>query len=116
MVLEGATAGILKIGAGHIPATALPGDSGNVGIAAHRDTYFRPLRLVRDHDTIVLKTSRRDVALRRHQHSDRCAIGCRRISEGTWPRPDAGHLLPVLLRGQRADEVYCACAKAELTE
>jgi sortase A len=57
MVFEGATAGILKIGAGHIPVTALPGDSGNVGIAAHRDTYFRPLRLVRDHDTIVLKTS-----------------------------------------------------------
>jgi len=57
MVFEGATAGILKIGAGHIPATALPGGGGNVAIAAHRDTFFRPLRLVREHDTIVLKTS-----------------------------------------------------------
>src|SRR5436309_1049607 len=47
MVFEGDEESILKLGAGHIPGTALPQGSGNVGIAAHRDTYFRPLRLIR---------------------------------------------------------------------
>ena len=56
MVLEGDDAAILKQGAGHIPGTALPPGSGNIGIAAHRDTYFRPLRFVRTNDVITLKT------------------------------------------------------------
>jgi sortase A len=56
MVLEGDDGDILRIGAGHIPATALPQGSGNVGIAAHRDTYFRPLRFIRPSDAIVLTT------------------------------------------------------------
>jgi len=56
MVFEGDDEGILKVGAGHIPGTALPGQSGNVGIAAHRDTYFRLLRRIHPNDEIVLKT------------------------------------------------------------
>jgi sortase A len=56
MVFEGDDAGILKIGAGHIPTTPLPLQGGNVGIAAHRDTYFRPLRLIRPNDAISFKT------------------------------------------------------------
>src|SRR5437870_5665910 len=52
MVFEGDDAGILKQGAGHIPGTALPAGSGNIGIAAHRDTYFRPLRAIRTNDVI----------------------------------------------------------------
>lgn len=47
MVLEGTTPKILRVAAGHIDRTALPGTTGNVGIAAHRDTFFRPLREVR---------------------------------------------------------------------
>jgi LPXTG-site transpeptidase (sortase) family protein len=57
MIFEGDDAGILEQGAGHIPGTALPSSSGNIGIAAHRDTFFRPLRLVRENDVITLKTS-----------------------------------------------------------
>jgi sortase A len=57
LVLEGDDAGILGRAAGHIPGTALPDDSrGNVGIAAHRDTFFRPLRHVRPNDLIILRT------------------------------------------------------------
>ena len=56
MVFEGDDAGILEQGAGHIPGTALPSASGNIGIAAHRDTYFRPLRTIRENDVIALKT------------------------------------------------------------
>lgn len=56
MVFEGDDAGILKIGAGHIPGTALRPGSGNIGIAAHRDTYFRPLRAIHPNDVITLRT------------------------------------------------------------
>jgi sortase A len=56
MVFEGDDAAILKQGAGHIPGTALPAGNGNIGIAAHRDTYFRPLRAIRANDVITLTT------------------------------------------------------------
>jgi len=56
IVFEGDDAAILKQGAGHISATSLPDANGNLGIAAHRDTYFRPLRLIRPHDLIEFKT------------------------------------------------------------
>lgn len=38
--------GLLR-GAGHVPGTALPGGLGTIGIAGHRDTFFRPLRRIR---------------------------------------------------------------------
>ena len=56
MVFEGDDAGILRQGAGHIPGTALLPHTGNIGIAAHRDTYFRPLRAIHTNDIIDLKT------------------------------------------------------------
>jgi sortase A len=55
-VIEGDSDANLLLGAGHIPYTALPGDRGNVGIAAHRDTFFRPLRNIRKGDVISLFT------------------------------------------------------------
>ncbi len=33
-------------GVGHIQGTALPGGLGTMGLAGHRDTYFRPLRRI----------------------------------------------------------------------
>ena len=56
MVFEGDDAGILRQGAGHIPGTALSPGIGNIGIAAHRDTYFRQLRVIHANDVITLKT------------------------------------------------------------
>ena len=55
-VLEGSDDAILNRGAGHIEGTAFPGQHGNVGIAGHRDTIFRPLRRVRIGDTLALAT------------------------------------------------------------
>src|SRR5438552_2912663 len=43
-VLEGSDDATLSRAAGHIENTAFPGQRGNVGIAGHRDTVFRPLR------------------------------------------------------------------------
>lgn len=42
VVVEGVTASALRAGAGHFPATPLPCEPGNVGIAGHRTTYGRP--------------------------------------------------------------------------
>jgi sortase A len=56
VVAEGADDATLRRAAGHIPGTALPGRSGNVGIAGHRDTLFRSLRDIRLDDTILLTT------------------------------------------------------------
>jgi sortase A len=36
----------LRNGVGHIPGTAMPGGLGTVGLAGHRDSFFRPLRRV----------------------------------------------------------------------
>src|SRR5580704_5315716 len=56
-VLEGIDDGILRRAVGHIPGTALPADGiGNIGIAGHRDTLFRPLKDVEQKDVIILKT------------------------------------------------------------
>jgi sortase A len=58
IVVEGADPGDLKHAVGHISGTPLPGESGNVGIAGHRDTFFRPLRFTQRGDKIVLRTLR----------------------------------------------------------
>jgi LPXTG-site transpeptidase (sortase) family protein len=55
-VLEGSDEGTLSRAAGHIENTAFPGERGNVGIAGHRDTIFRPLRRLHVGDSLMLTT------------------------------------------------------------
>jgi sortase A len=57
MVREGADEGTLSRAVGHIPGTALPGNIGNVGLAGHRDTFFRALRNIRADDMIEVETT-----------------------------------------------------------
>jgi sortase A len=56
MVREGIDDETLKVAVGHIPGTARPGEAGNIGLAAHRDTFFRALRDVRKGDLMRLTT------------------------------------------------------------
>jgi len=56
VVVEGVAGGDLRRAIGHIPGTAFPWQSGNVGIAGHRDTFFRCLRSIRCDDVITLTT------------------------------------------------------------
>jgi len=56
IVKEGVDEGTLRRAVGHVPGTALPGESGNVGLAAHRDTFFRGLKDVRKNDLIRIET------------------------------------------------------------
>jgi len=58
MVEEGTDESTLQRAAGHIEGTALPGRPGNIGIAGHRDTFFRPLRNLHRDNIITLTTLR----------------------------------------------------------
>jgi sortase A len=58
VVVEGVDKTTLRRAVGHIPGTALPGDPGNVGLAGHRDTFFRSLKNVRIKDEVQLSTLR----------------------------------------------------------
>lgn len=51
-VLEGTDDLVLDRGVGHIPGTVLPGEAGNIGIAGHRDGFFRVLKDVKPGDAI----------------------------------------------------------------
>lgn len=55
-VLEGSDDRTLSRASGHIEETPLPGENGNVGIAGHRDTIFRPLKRAKRGDPLVLTT------------------------------------------------------------
>jgi sortase A len=57
IVRAGVDARTLDLAVGHIPGTALPGDAGNIGLAGHRDTFFRRLRNIRTGDEIRLATA-----------------------------------------------------------
>jgi sortase A len=57
MVRQGADEATLSRAVGHIPGTALPGNIGNVGLAGHRDTFFRVLRKIRPDDIVELQTT-----------------------------------------------------------
>jgi sortase A len=52
VVRAGSDARTLQLAVGHIPGTALPGEAGNVGLAGHRDTFFRRLKDIRPDDEI----------------------------------------------------------------
>ena len=57
MVLEGTDEATLSRGVGHIPGTARPGETGNLGIAGHRDSFFRSLSRISNADEIMLTTA-----------------------------------------------------------
>jgi sortase A len=58
VVVEGSDNHVLKRAAGHIVGTSLPGEPGNVGISAHRDTFFRPLKDIQRDDIVTVTTLR----------------------------------------------------------
>jgi sortase A len=56
IIRAGSDAKTLRLAVGHIPGTALPGQVGNIGLAGHRDTFFRRLRDIRAADVIRVVT------------------------------------------------------------
>jgi sortase A len=58
-VRQGVSSSILSLGPGHYPATAEPGQPGDVGVAAH-NTYWLGFGSVRPGDQVVLETADKD--------------------------------------------------------
>lgn len=56
IVLAGASGESLAFGPGHLFGTAMPGNTGNIVIAGHRDTHFRFLQELKPGDEIRLQT------------------------------------------------------------
>lgn len=54
IIRKGADEDTLDRAVGLVPGTASPGETGNVVLAAHRDTFFRPLRHIKVADRIRL--------------------------------------------------------------
>ena len=64
IIRAGSDARTLRLAVGHIPGTAFPGESGNIGLAGHRDTFFRRLRDIRVDDEIRIVTPEETYAFR----------------------------------------------------
>jgi sortase A len=60
MIVEGDSPPNLRRAVGHLPETARPGEPGNVVLAGHRDTFFRPLERIREGDSILVRTRTAD--------------------------------------------------------
>ena len=56
VIFQGTNDNVLAKGVGHLDASALPGQPGNVVLAAHRDTFFRSLRNIRRGDVVRVTT------------------------------------------------------------
>jgi sortase A len=56
IIAEGDSPSLLGRAVGHVPDTAMPGESGNIVLTGHRDTFFRPLRKIQEGDVITLET------------------------------------------------------------
>ena len=56
IVRAGSDSRTLRLAVGHIGGTAFPGELGNIGLAAHRDTFFRRLGEIQANDQILLVT------------------------------------------------------------
>jgi sortase A len=59
IVVQGDSLASLRRAVGHVSKSAFPGKWGNVTLAGHRDTFFRPLRDIRVGDEIKFKTPER---------------------------------------------------------
>jgi sortase A len=64
IVVQGDSLATLRRAVGHLSKSALPGEWGNVALAAHRDTFFRPLRDIRLGDEIRFTTRERSFEYR----------------------------------------------------
>lgn len=54
-VFNGASDDVLNVGIGRISGTANVGESGNLGLAGHRDGFFRPLKDIAIGDELVVR-------------------------------------------------------------
>ena len=109
VVLHGSDAQTLRRGPGHLENTAFPGESGNVVIAGHRDSFFGPLRNITRGDDIFLDTPKGQF----HYPGDLAACGRPARRQRARPdrrgHPDAHYLLSLLGVRPRSRSLCGAC-------
>ena len=98
-VYDGTGDAVLDLAAGRIEETALPGTTGNVGIAAHRDGFFRVLKDIKEGDALVLDTPVATEQYRVEWIKITTPDDVSVIDPTPEPRGDARRLLSVLLQG-----------------
>ena len=64
VLLEGTDNRTLDKSVGHVEGTSVVGESGNIGIAGHRNTHFRKLEWVRRGDQILLSKGGKEYSYR----------------------------------------------------
>jgi LPXTG-site transpeptidase (sortase) family protein len=111
-VLEGTSDDAMNRGVGHIDGSALPGEVGNVGIAGHRDGFFRALKDVKVGDVLELERPA-GAGIERDQYKvERISVvGCKCAEAIERRNADAGNVLPVLFCGIGAGEI---CGASEV--
>ena len=106
VVLAGTDDWTLNRAVGHIEGTPKPGDDGNVGLAGHRDGFFRPLKDIAVGDVIEIATGER---VDRYRVTQTLIVSAQR-RVGARPHRDADadarDLLPVLLHWFGAEAVH----------
>ena len=105
-VLEGTDEVTLNRGVGRIAGTSLPGQGGNIGIAGHRDGFFRRLKDIRTGDAIELVTIVWNRCFRRgpdpnYQPSRRQCLAAKNEAFA-----HAGDVLPILFRRPRSESLH----------
>jgi len=90
VVVEGTSHRALLIGPGHVEETALPGDTGNVVITAHRDPFFRHLTDLNQGDVIALQ---RNGQLYRYEVTGKRVVGPTDVSV---LKPSTDHRLTLI--------------------
>ena len=104
--VEGDSARILRRSVGHISETALPGGLGNVVLTGHRDTFFRPLRNIRQGDVITLKTRDGNFQYEVEATAIVPPNDIQVLQSSSERNSHPRHLLPVLLRRRGAQSLY----------
>lgn len=56
-IIHGDSPNELRKGIGHYAGSTIPGEKGNVVLAGHRDTVFRPIEKIKEGDEILIETN-----------------------------------------------------------
>ena len=105
----------LNRGAGLVAGMGTPDQGGNVGIAGHRDGFFRVLKDIKVGDLIEVRTR---IKVHRYRVTSIDIVDAtdkRLLADTELPSHHAGYLLPVLLHRQRAPEIH-RCRQLSMVE
>ena|SRR5258706_1158196 len=109
IVVQGDSPASLRRAVGHISTSPLPGEWGNVALAGHRDTFFRPLRNIHLGDEIQFTTAQNSFQYVVESIEIVSAQRYPSIGANHRSRSNIRHLLPVLFCRPGAEAFHRPC-------